>query len=264
MPKLGVCGDSFMAATTNGARSDLLNSEGKHFTEILAKKLGYEYFTLARGACSNTAIRLQINQMVRQDVDLVIIGFTTSNRMEIPKLEKNFYPNLGVYNLDYQTKFYPDQSTLNKNFQHNLITETFTNIFADDTPLIKKLINKDTEKCHPILSRNQLTALEFYIDYLYNPEYKTLQDAWVIHSGIKLLQDENINFIAIMNGISVYPEFKRFVGKEFIPSMSELDPQNSILYPNEGNRRWHNSDESQAKLAELWYYYLLEHNFIRK
>ena len=59
---LGVCGCSWMAATKNGTRPDILESEGKHFTEILAKRLGWNYFTLARSACSNTTIRLQIDE----------------------------------------------------------------------------------------------------------------------------------------------------------------------------------------------------------
>jgi len=47
MPILGIAGDSFYAATQDIAgRSDCEGSHGKHFTEVLAKKLGYDLFTL--------------------------------------------------------------------------------------------------------------------------------------------------------------------------------------------------------------------------
>ena len=68
MPTLGVCGDSFMSATMNTEREETWDSEGRHFTEILAKKIGYDYFTLARAACSNNAIRLQVDEMIKQKV----------------------------------------------------------------------------------------------------------------------------------------------------------------------------------------------------
>ena len=224
MPVLGVCGDSYMAATINDStRSDLKDSEGKHFTELLAKKIGYKYFTLARGACSNTAIRLQITEMVKQKVDLVIIGLTSENRLEIPHIGKNYDSNLGVYNLDYQTKYYPDRSTLNTRFVHNLVTETLTNIFYTEQLSLQRFFNKATENHRANLSEKQIIALEYYLDYLYNSDYKKQIDSWVIHSGIKLLQDEKINFIIIQNGLWTNPEFKNFEGKRFIKAGSNLD-----------------------------------------
>lgn len=260
MPKLGVCGDSYMAATINDSnRSDLIDSEGRHFTELLAKKIEYEYFTLARGACSNTAIRLQITEMVKQKVDLVIVGFTSENRLEIPHIGKNYDINLGVYNLDYQTKHYPDRSTLNPHFAHNVVTETLTNIFYTEASSLQRLLNKYTENHRANLSEKQIIALEFYLDYLYNSEYKKQLDSWVMHSGIKLLQDENINFVVIQNGLWTYPEYKNFVGNRFVTAHSNLNPQG---YPVGGTRRWHNTDETQEILANLWYDYLIENKFV--
>lgn len=262
MPTLGVCGDSFMAATLNfDHRSDCKDSEGKHFTEILAKKLGYEYFTLARGGCSNTAIRLQISEMVKQKVDLVIIGLTSPNRLEFPNPDRNYDHNIGVYNLDYRTKYYPDLSTKNLKFQHNLVTETLTNIFKDDRPLFKKLYNSDCEASHPNINKEQLTALEYYIDYILDYNYKNILDGWAIHSGIKFMDDNDINYILIKAGLSWEGnEFDDCHGTKFIDPTSNLNPRN---YPLEGPRRFHTTDESQEKLADLWYEYIVNNNFIR-
>lgn len=259
MPVLGVCGDSYMAATINKDRSDTKDSEGKHFTEILAKRIGYDYFTLARGACSNTAIRAQITEMVKEKVDLVIIGFTSFNRLEIPKTGKTYDDNIGVYNLDYRTEYYPDRSTLNPKFKHNLISETLTNIFTNDKPLFARLFNVNTVNCYPLISQSTIIALEYYIDHLYDEKYKAQLDRWIIHSGIKLLQDHNINFVIINSGLYYDIEFENFQGARFIPSCTPMDPK---YYPTEGQRRWHTSDESQEKLAELWYNHLINNNLI--
>jgi len=60
---LGVCGDSFMA--TKNYEEGVDNGHGKHFTEILAKKLDCDLITYARGGCSNQAIRLQIDEIIK-------------------------------------------------------------------------------------------------------------------------------------------------------------------------------------------------------
>ena len=257
MPVLGVCGDSFMAATLNGKGEVLHDSEGKHFTEILAKKIGYDYFTLARGACSNTAIRLQVDEIIKQKVDLAIIGTTSYNRLEIPNLGRKFNHKLGVYNLDYRTEFYPDRSTLNPKFKHNLITETLTNIFYNPQPFIKKIFNIYTKGHVPIISDKQLLALEQYYDYLYDPSYKSILDSYIILSAIKSLEIHKIPFVLI------WPDF--FHSNLNFENDHRIITTNSPLCPNvweQGNRRWHTTDLAQEKGAELWYNYLVEHGYL--
>lgn len=258
MKTLGICGDSFMAATINGDgnRADLKESEGKHFTEILAKKIGYDYFTLARGAASNTAIRLQIDEMIKQNVDLVIIGTTTPNRLEIPHLGKKFDSELGVYNLDYRTEYYPDKSTLNPRFKHNILTDTLTNIFHDPRPFFKKIVNDNCKGSVPLISPDQLDALGKHIDYLYDYGYKAMQDAWVIHSGIKALEENNIPFVAIWN---INPPVGVNINNyRFIQMSNKLNP----CRWEPGHRRWHTTDEAQVIGAEIWYEYLLENGYL--
>lgn len=258
MPVLGICGDSFMAATLNDTRTDLLNSEGKHFTEILAKKIKYDYFTLARGACSNTAIRLQIDELIKREVDLAIIGTTSQDRLEIPNMGKKFNVGLGVYNLDYRTEFYPDRSTLNPNFKHNLISETLTNIFHNPVHFIKKILNINQKFHMPNISDNQLLALEYYFDYLYDPAYKLILDSYIMLSGIKALEINNIPFVIIWNELSTEP-INLISDHRIIRKESPLRPNN---WEN-GYRRWHTSDEAQEKGAKLWYDYLLKYGYLK-
>lgn len=262
MPILGVCGDSFMAASINCNHTPCIDSEGKHFTEILAKKLNYDYFTLARGACSNTAIRLQISEMIKRKVDLVIIGTTSPNRLEIPNIGKKFKPELGVYNLDYRLKYYPDKSALNQNFQHNLITETLTNIFVDTRPFFKKIFNIPVKNFMPPFVEEQLNALEYYIDYLYDENYKRAIDGFIIQSAVKALEDSKIPFVIIFNGINLSKDLINLdtnTDSRFIDIKSPLNPAKW----EKQNRRWHTSDKANDSGAELWYNYLIENKFIQ-
>ncbi len=231
MPILGICGDSYMAATINKDRSDLIDSEGKHFTEILSKKIGYDYFTLARGACSNFAIRMQIDEMVRRKVDLVIVGWTSPDRIELPLPGKKFDPKLGVYNLDYNISDYPDRSATNENFRHNIMTETLSNIFHHPNDFIGKI------------GKDKFTSLENFYDNLYDIAYKSILDNYIVESGFKKLTDSKIPFVFTGNG----------------------NFENSKLNPwswEKGTRRWHTTDEAQVSGAEIWYNYLQEHGYL--
>lgn len=256
MPVLGVCGDSFMTATINGDRNDIIDSEGKHFTEILAKKLNYEYFTLARSACSNIAIRFQIEEMINRNVDLVLIGTTTPGRIEFPHPNKKFDKKLGVYNFDYSIKYYPDQSCRESKFQNNIVTETITNIFDNHDPRTKKTVSDGRTTARPYISTEQLVALEYYVNYLFDIDLKKQIDEWIIYSGIKSLEEHNIPFIICVGNQDIY----------FNQNKPNLIRSDSILYPGRytgGTRRWHTTDEDQLILADLWFDYIKEHSIIK-
>jgi hypothetical protein len=263
MPVLGVCGDSYMAATINGERTDIEDSAGKHFTELLAKKIDYDYFTLARGACSNTAIRLQIDEMIKQKVDLVIIGATSPNRMEFPKLGEKYNIFDGVYNLDYSIDTYPDRSCENKKFKNKIVSETFTNILTSDIPFYKKIINPDSISARPNVTNEQAKALEYYIDYLYDADHKKHMDSFILHSGYKALGDSNIPFVMILfdgqmsvNGFSIENNYR------IIKNGERLNPW--TWDKTNAKRRWHTTDKAQEEGAEMWYSYLLKHNLIKE
>lgn len=259
MAILGVCGDSFMSATINTDHTPCIDSEGKHFTEILAKKLNYDYFTLARGACSNFAIRLQIDEMIRQKVDLIICNTTSSNRIEIPNLGRKYKERLGVYNLDYQSKFYPDKSSLNHKFECNTITETLTNIFTDTRPFFNKIVNWSQRKLMSQITEEQILALKNFIDYLFDEEYKQVLDSYIMHSAIKSLEEAKIPFFMIINGVVPHNLLEKNLETDprFILHKSKLNPYN---WDKNGNRRWHTSDLGQEHGAKIWFDYLIKNN----
>lgn len=231
--KIGVCGCSWMSAVQN--------ESGKHFTEILAKKLNWEYRTLARGACSNSAIRLQVSAMIKEEVDLILVGVTSPNRIDFPINNKAFDKNLGIYNYDY--KSHPDLSSMNFSFKHNnFISDTLNNLTEGNVSNLYKEI-----------SNGQYTAIESYIRHLFDVNYREQQDAWIIQSAVAELNDSGISYFLItQEWLNQYYPFTQD-NKEFIKD-KKLLPWS--YYDKHSSNRWHTSDESQEKLANFWWKFL--------
>jgi hypothetical protein len=243
---LGICGDSFMSPLNGEGR-------GKHFTEILAEKLDLDLFVFARGGCSNQTIRLQMEEMLKNPPDLVLIGLTSPDRIEIPigdlstddYFKKysmfNFLKDDGIYNIEYHT-YSEDQSSdkdLFKKTIPKMRSETMNNIFNN----IKNAKN--------FYSQNQIRAIEYYFQYLYDCEWKKQQDSWIIADGLNKLIRHNIDFLLILNHLS--EENFYFCKEKIISKDSELNPQ--ILYSPDkiSPYGFHLTEEDEIFLAEKWY-----------
>ena len=251
-PVLGVVGDSYFAAGKPDPQAGPVDDPaGKHYTEILADMLGYDYFTLARGACSNTAIRLQADQMIKRGVDFVIYGTTSEGRLEYP-ITDHYDPGLGVYNIEYE--HCADLSSLDPEFgANNIRSETLSNIVCNPP--------------HPSATRDQeqLDALNAYFAHLYIEGLKAQQDSWVIASGLQSLQRAGIPFLLVMNQCNLrYDSYFEQETPRFVfgcDHNAHLTPQH---YTSFTLRRWHTDDESQRIIAEKTHKYILEHNLLAK
>ena len=59
------------------------------WSELLSNKLGWELQNIARQGCSNGAIRIQIDEVIRQRPDFAIITPTSYDRIEIPNFDRD-------------------------------------------------------------------------------------------------------------------------------------------------------------------------------
>lgn len=257
MKKLVVCGDSYMAAISPNI-NDLDNGSGKHFTELLADKLGWQVVTFARGACSNQTIRLQIDEAIKLNPDYVIISSTSPDRYELPindmttgeyyeKDSFNFYrEDAGLYNIHY--KSFPDKSAEHTQFNEveaTMFSETLNNIF-----------NNTAHNRH--LNKSDVKILEKWFDRFYDSRWKKQQDGWILADGIRRLVDNNINFSFICT--SVDANLFDFCKNKIIGYHSELNP--SSYKDGDVPYRFHTSLETQQILSEKWYNYLQEDSVI--
>jgi len=257
MPLLGVCGDSYLAATQDiPDRNDCKDSRGKHFTEILANRLGYDYYTMARGACSNTTIRLQIDEMINKKCDFVLIGTTWPSRIEYYLTENKFDYSKGIYNIDYS--YHPDLSSLNKNFDGdaNTVSETIINVL---------------EGYGRYKNEEQKESLKTYLLNLYHEPIKELQDAWIIANGISELESLKIPFLVLVHKHLADTLVTKYQTKNSRILVENEDtsiyiPWRYDMYDEETGditrRRYHVSDKNQIKICDNLYDYIKKCNLL--
>lgn len=246
---LGICGDSFMAAKNYEEGVD--TGHGKHFTEILAKKLNCNLITYARGGCSNQAIRLQIDEIIKHKPDHVIIGSTNPDRIEVPTSDlsvknsikklykKNYIPSAGLFNIDYSGYYEECVAANHEGFKKNIPTlrsETIGNIFNSAPGLYTK---------------TQLDALEYYLQVIYDYTWKMQQDSWILSDGLHKLKHYGISYHFIY--WSLYTFDFEIHEQGFIAKENDLNPWKYYSEENYSPYSFHLTEKDEIILAHLWY-----------
>jgi len=206
MIKLAVCGDSWFSSD--------LEWPGRSFGEILANQLNYELISLARGGCSNVAIALQIDQAIAMKADVVVIGTTTPDRIEIPILTKNqsmwnalksafnwlgfsdrqlsiYKKSRGLANIKYHP--HPDLSSKHEFLVDPCIISESMNNLAFHGP--------NSDKYKDDLTSDQYQALQAYMLYLYDSNLKRQIDVWVISAACHRLFNAKIPFLLFVESL---------------------------------------------------------------
>ena len=246
--KVAVVGDSYMSAVKNKNCYGSIGVEGKHFTELLAKKFDWELVSLARGGSTNNVIRSQIQYAI--DVvkpDFVFVGTTFPERLEIPVEGKTYDLSRGLENFNYdRTKFVDDQSFFQLNFDNTTMEFDSINSFIgqDGQPIFDSS-----------LSDEQRLILKKYYIHNFSKSWKSQLDSWIVQSGCFALKEAKINFSLLLQNFLKYSilmnDFKIFE-KEVAMDVG-LCPWD---YPS-GDHPFHTSFEDQEKLAECWSKYFI-------
>lgn len=255
--RLGVCGDSWMSAVQPPREG-----HGRHFTEQIAEYFASEYVTYARGACSNAAIRLQIDACIRAECSYVIIGDTTPDRGEFP-IGGGYRYSDGILNILYHGD---DVSCNNSDFKSmgvqrsaSLLSNTFNNIVQDTGEIFK---DRDGQvmgsEYHGFdrLNQGQINFLHKYILYYHDHTWRLQQDAWILRDGITQLTRAGIpySFIAcntFRTGILEQSENIVLAESPLNPAnqMYECKPDDPRGLPK---ARYHTHPEEQDLLAKAW------------
>ena len=181
MKNVYVCGDSYFAC------HDTVT--GTHFSEILSNKLQFNLFNLARQGISNAAIRLQVQEAIKCQADLIIIGATDHFRFEVPlhsmftdQKTKSFVPENSIHNIDYRC--YPNLNKhLINNDQHATLWSDHHSKF-NDTNLNLELVK----------------AWKMYVSYILDMSFKQQIDEWIIESTLTTAIHSGVNFVYMPNG----------------------------------------------------------------
>lgn len=256
-----VAGCSFSAVSQS--------SPGTSWSEVLAKKLGWELVNLARQGCSNGGIRIQMDEIRRQKPDFAIIGPTFWDRMEIPANSAPYNwdqpPSAGenpplerhLQNRKLGNGYNREDGIRNVNYgkePSNMICETiFTLAENFDHPYRIARISKDAQR-----------GIRSWIDSIYDNAWKKQMDEWIIREGAIMMYLDGINFLITPNLLWPFDTAKPNQWREAFPSIipdryiltdSTESPQaicgnNPFTGTDPG---YHSSARGQEIIAENWY-----------
>ena len=73
---VAICGGSYFSADPE--------LPGQSFAEVMCSRNNWQLWSLARGGCSNFAIRLQVDKAIELGADIVVLGPVGPDRGEFP------------------------------------------------------------------------------------------------------------------------------------------------------------------------------------
>lgn len=259
--KLMVAGCSFSAVSSS--------APGTSWSEHLAKDLGWELINLARQGCSNGGIRIQIDEIRRQRPDFVFIGPTFWDRMEIPGKSAPYDWNTPTTHWNPPLEQHLRKSTIKNGYDrkdgidnvnygvnnYNMICETIFSLAENyQHPYRSGLIDKETQK-----------AIRYYIDRLYDSNWKKQQDEWIITEGLIRLYTEGIRFLVFpellwtlgdSDQIPWKTSFPNIIPKHYIDDVPGTLLNLTAMHPFTGDDPgYHSNEQGQIEIANK----LLEH-----
>jgi len=222
MKRLGIAGDSFMALDSLYPNT--------HFSEILANTINCSLVNLAKGGGTNFLIYHQVRELIKQNVEFVIIGFTTSGRTEI-----------GLHN--YRSSFY-DPITVN-DFHQTPIDGKSPKYFFNS---IDNLLNSDLTK----LSAKEKKLFEDFKDYFTNVYNSTLEFSRSLAyqiATIALIEQSKIPYVFYSLTEDPYFETPPIASK-YISIYNKLCPWNYVNGYAYAPPTYHTIESVQKLLAE--------------
>lgn len=161
--------------------SDVRYPERPSFLDMFSHRRGYNHICLARPGASNFAIRLQIDQAIQESADFVVIGATSSDRIDLvdDKSKKGGSPVLS--DIHYQGYNATSERWVNAQQSAYIVSDTINNTLEKDYGFDRDLV--DSIKC--------------YVRELHSPDIQDLKDRWIIRDGLYQLVKHSIPFIFI-------------------------------------------------------------------
>jgi hypothetical protein len=234
-----VCGDSFMSPVIG-------KYANTHFSELLAKKLGYELVCLSRGGASNGAICLQITEAIKLKPSLILYGITSSDRIEV-NATSDPYHSLNRP-IDIRDVIYSHSSSLSS--RDNSLNITATLISDTLLPMLDTAHPSNIKTAYASVKDIDMKAdaIKQWFTHMYHAEWKRQQDSWMLYAVVHLLHSSGIPYVKVhdlMQDTVPTPEWSTVPG---VVVDNELFP---VIYdPSPDAPMYHTSPESQLIILE--------------
>lgn len=268
MKKLMIAGCSFSAPSRS--------LPGTSWSEVMAKRLGWDLVNLARQGCSNGGIRIQIDEIRRQRPDFAVVSATFWDRMEIParaapydwsQNDSGWDPKLQQHLQDRTLKNgYNRADGINNvnygNNNYNMICETIFSLAENyDHPYRSGKIDRHSQQ-----------GVRAFIDTIYDNEWKKQQDEWIIREGVMQMYLDGINFLFLPNLLWPFDQHNQTQWRDAFPSLIpdhylQLDPMRTPqvacgLHPCDpkNDPGYHGNNASQELIAD-WHLEYMNNGF---
>jgi hypothetical protein len=189
MKKLVVCGDSWMTPDPSKVNT--------HFSELLAAQYGFDDVTCyARGGMSNGGIALQIEQAIKDKPDLVLIGTTVIDRIELSMdTEADINDNTGgaVHRYVEQCSIASDMYGTNP----TLISDNLMSLLYEPIKLKYPLAANPKEKYN---------AIRQWFMHMYSPKMKRKLDLWCMSAVLHKLHLSGIPAVLVIDLLNMPTE----------------------------------------------------------
>lgn len=263
--KLMVAGCSFSAVSQT--------LPGTSWSEVLADRLGADLVNLARQGCSNGGIRLQIDEIIRQQPNFAVVSATFWDRMEIPAKSAPYdwsqAPSSGenpplerhLQDRERGNGYQAQDGLRNVNYgreSSNMICETiFTLAENFDHPYRMARISRDAQR-----------GIRAWIDTIYDNAWKKQCDEWIMRDGVMQMYHAGIKFLFLPNLLWPFDPNNALLWRGTFPSLLpdcyiNLDPgmsPQSICGNNPfrgSDPGYHSSPAGQTIIAENFYQHWL-------
>lgn len=152
------------------------------FLDMFAEKKDYKHVSLGRPGASNFVIRLQIDRAIEDRADFIVIGATSSDRLDFVLDSKKGTGVPVLSNIKYQGYHAVSEQHVTSDFSNRcIISDTLNN-----------LVEKDYE-VEPV----QQSSIKTFIRDIYSPDIQDVKDRWIIRDGLVQIVKQGIKFIFI-------------------------------------------------------------------
>lgn len=182
MKTLYSCGCSFMSIDTK-------DTGITSFLDMYCEEKGFRHVSLARSGATNFLIRLQIEEAIKQKADYIVVGTTTSDRIDIPIPDKQINYPVTVHDVDYSGYRSASKNNVN-NTEPTVISDSINNWTTDNYTWVFHDNYKRKEITPEIIN-----AMKHYVAYLHNFQLQQMQDYFIISDALRKMMALNKEFV---------------------------------------------------------------------
>jgi len=158
--------------------TDLRYPDRPSFLDQYATARGWQHVSLARPGATNFSIRLQIQQAIKDKADYVVVGATSSDRIDIADNSAEYRLPIELEHIHYAGYHATSEHNVNNQFAY-IVSDTLNNVVENTQDI------------------GVVESVKCYIRDLHNPNLADLRDRWIIRDGLRDLMQANIPFLFI-------------------------------------------------------------------